>query len=243
MLKKILIADSNEEFRLSLSEELRPEYSVLSCGSGTQALELLRTQHPDFFVMDLMLPGIDGLSLLKTATAEDICPPVLVTTSFTRDHITAALQQFNVVYMMLKPCELFAISARIQELVMEFSPQLFFRPAPHSLVTTALFELSVAPDRIGFDNCRESILILKDNPRALLTKEVYPVLAKKHETSDIAVEKNIRDAISDAWSRRNEAVWRRYFSPAPNGQLAKPSNKVFLSTLAEALFSAQNIAK
>lgn len=234
MLKKILIADPSEEFRLSLCGALCSDFTVLCCGNGQEALELLRTQKPDFLVMDLILPVIDGMGVLKQAKQEEICPPVLVTTGFTRDHIANALQQFNVVYMVLKPCELSAIASRIRELVLEFSPQLFFHPDPHSLVTTALFELGLAPKRAGFRWSRQAILILKDNPGAQLTKEIYPSLAE--DGNGNSVEKNIRDAIADAWNRRNDAVWRRYFPPDPSGEIPRPTNKVFLYTLTEVLF-------
>ena len=239
MLTKILIADPSEEFRFVLSLALGKEYTVLSCATGQQALALLRSEHPDFFVMDMMLPGIDGLSLLGTARAEQVCPPTLVTSRFFQDHIISALQKQNVVYLMSKPCELDAMVGRIQDLVAEFSPRIFFQPAPRSAVTAALFELGIPAKRVGYGNCREAVLLLKENPGALLSKEVYPAIAKVQHSSAGSVEKNIRDAITYAYDRRNNAVWARYFSTAPNGQIPKPTNRVFLSTLAEILFTME----
>lgn len=237
MLTKILIADPSEEFRFVLTHLLEKHYTVLSCGTGLQALELLRSEHPDFFVMDMMLPGIDGLSLLDTARSEGLCPPTLVTSLFFQDHIVNALQRQNVVYLMSKPCDMEALVGRVEDLVAEFSPRLFFHPAPRSVVTAALFELGLPAKRIGYGNCREAILMLKEDPGALLSKEIYPALAKVQQVSSCSIEKNIRDAISYAYQNRNDAVWSRYFPVAPNGQIPKPTNRVFLTTLAERLFS------
>lgn len=237
MLTKILIADPSEEFRFVLTQLLEKHYTVLSCGTGSQALALLREEHPDFFVMDMMLPGIDGLSLLGTARAEGVCPPTLVTSLFFQDHIVNALQRQNVVYLMSKPCDMEALVGRIRDLVEEFSPRLFFRPPPRSVVTAALFELGIPAKRIGYGNCREAILMLKEDPNASLSKEIYPALSKRQGGSTGSIEKNIRDAIHYAYDHRNDAVWARYFPLAPNGQIPKPTNRVFLATVAQRLFA------
>jgi len=237
MLTKILIADPSGEFRFVLTKQLEKQYTVLSCGTGTQALALLEEEKPDFFVMDLMLTSIDGLALLSAARDKGICPPTLVTSLFFHDHIVNALQRENVVYLMRKPCDMEALTGRIHELVAELNPQLFFRPEPRSVVTTALFELGVPASRIGCGNCREAILLLKEDPNASLSKEIYPALAKSQGVSEGSIEKNIRDAINYAYYHRSDSVWARYFPIAPNGQIPKPTNRVFLTTLAQVLFS------
>lgn len=243
MLTKILITDSSDEFRFALEEELRSSFTVRSCQDGLQALELLRSYRPDFLVMDLMIPGIDGLTLLQKAKQEGLCPPVLVTTSFVCGYIVDALQQYNVAYMILKPCELSAITSRISDLAGRIVPPLFFQPSAYSVVTSALMELGIPTKRGGFHFCREAILMLGDNPSLQVTKHIYPELAKAGGCKAEAVEKSIRDVIVSAYEHRNDAAWRRYFSPAPNGQIPRPSNRMFLSVLSEVLFSVHTAAK
>ena len=242
MLTKILIADPSEEFRFVLTRMLGKCYTVLSCGTGPQALELLRTEAPDLMVLDLMLSGFDGLTLLSTARSEGICPPSFVTSAFFFDHIANALQRENVVYLMRKPCDMDVLISRIREVAEELSPQLFFGLEPRGLVMAALFELGIPAKRIGSGNCREAILMLKDDPNALLSKDIYPVLAQAQKVSAGSIEKNIRDTITDAYQHRNDAVWVKYFPLAPNGQIPKPTNRVFLTTLAQVLFHMQRHA-
>ena len=233
---KLLIVDPSEEIRFTLTNLLRQDYTVLSCDSGDRALELLRREKPDLLVMELVLSGIDGLSLLTQARTEGICPPALVVSLFLHDHVIQALQKENVAYLMRKPCDLQALNGRIRELASDLSPRLALRPAPRNVISTALFELWVATSRLGFVNCREAILMLAENPTASLSKDIYPVLAEAQGVSATAIEKNIRDAITDAYNRRSEPVWRRYFPTAPDGRIPKPSNRLFLSTLAQVLF-------
>lgn len=235
-MAKLLLVDPSEEIRFALTNLLRQDHTVLTCDRGDLALELLRQEQPDLLVTDLVLSGIDGLSLLALARQERICPPVLVVSSFLHDHVIRALHRENVVYLMRKPCDLQVLVGRIRELATDLSPRLL-GPDPRSVISTALFELSIATSRLGFANCREAVLMLREDPTASLSKDIYPALAEAQGVSGTSIEKNIRDAITDAYSRRNEAVWRRYFPIAPDGKVPKPSNRQFLSTLAQVLFA------
>ena len=66
--RTVLLADANEEFRTMLREavEKSEEFTVVgSVGDGTAALLLISQRHPELVVMDVMLPGVDGMSLLR----------------------------------------------------------------------------------------------------------------------------------------------------------------------------------
>ena len=233
---KILIADPSEEYRFALTTLLQPDYTLLTCSTGDQALALLRQEQPELMVLDLMLPGMDGLGLLAQARKEGICPPALVSSLFLHDHVVNALQKENVVYLVRKPCNLEALALRIRELTRELSPRLSFYPDARSVVSEALFELGLPASRLGYANCREAVLMLREDPGASLSKEIYPAIARSQGVSSTSVEKNIRDAIADGYSRRNEGVWRRYFPVAPDGRVHKPTNRRFLAGLVQKLF-------
>lgn len=243
MLTNILIVDSNVEFRHELAQQLRQFFTVRTCADGSTALDLLRHGGVDFLITDLMLPGIDGLELLKNAHREGICPPTLVSSVSFPPYAAQALQSYNVVYMILKPCLIDALVQRVRELVDVSSPQILFRSATEATVSAVLRELGMNTSRIGYHNCRDAIVMLAANPRLQMTKEVYPALADPPGGDWRAVEKNIRDAIHDAWLHRSDPVWQRYFPCAPNGDMPRPSNKVFLTTLTEILFARQRAAR
>ena len=61
---KLLIAESNDELRHALSDLLGSRYILKTCNDGAQARDLLLSFRPDLFVLDLMLPVLDGISLL-----------------------------------------------------------------------------------------------------------------------------------------------------------------------------------
>ena len=69
--KKILVVDDDEKtvelVKLYLN---RDGYKVVTAFNGTDALRLARETHPDLIVLDLMLPGINGLDIFRTLRAE-----------------------------------------------------------------------------------------------------------------------------------------------------------------------------
>lgn len=65
-MKTILIVDDEENIRTLYKEELKDEgYHVILASNGYEALEVLNTQKPDAIILDIKMPGMDGVNLLK----------------------------------------------------------------------------------------------------------------------------------------------------------------------------------
>ena len=63
---KILLVDDEEEILRTLSASLEDEgYEVWTSGDGTEAIEMVRTRHPDIIFLDIWIPGMDGIETLK----------------------------------------------------------------------------------------------------------------------------------------------------------------------------------
>lgn len=82
--KKILVVDDDykivELVKLYLN---RDGYTVLTAYDGIEALRLARESHPDLIVLDIMLPGMDGLEICRTLRAESSVPIILLTAKTT----------------------------------------------------------------------------------------------------------------------------------------------------------------
>jgi DNA-binding response OmpR family regulator len=78
--KKILVVDDDvkivELVKLYL---LREGYNILTAYNGVDALKIARDSHPDLIVLDIMLPGIDGLEICKILRSESSVPIILLT--------------------------------------------------------------------------------------------------------------------------------------------------------------------
>jgi len=92
----ILVVDDEEDIRELVQLNLdREGYRVLTCESGEQALAVIRSKTPDLIVLDLMLPGIDGLEVCKRLKADpglQQIPVVMLTAKGEESDIVAGLE-------------------------------------------------------------------------------------------------------------------------------------------------------
>lgn len=63
--KKILIVDDDTFFRVVFKDALQERYLVLETNSGSETLELARSQQPDLVILDIEMPGISGIQVCK----------------------------------------------------------------------------------------------------------------------------------------------------------------------------------
>lgn len=239
-MQKVFIADHCEDFSLVLAGTLRAKYRVETCPDGAKSLTLIRSSRPDVLIMDLMLPNTSGMDILKAVKEERLCSAVIITGRFFSDYMLECLRRYPVDYVTMKPCAIQSITDRVEELCAGMHPNQAQQPDPHCAVSSMLLALNIPTHKKGFRYCRHGILMLAEDPGQQVTKEVYPVIAKQFGTSKTAVEKAIRSAIDSAWESRNDDLWRQYFTPAPNGQIPKPTNTQFLSRLADAVAVGQH---
>jgi two-component system phosphate regulon response regulator PhoB len=89
---KILVVDDEEDIRELVELNLTPEgYEVLACDTGERALEIAQSKLPNLIILDLMLPGIDGLEVCKKLKADSRTKsiPILM--------LTAKAEEFDIV--------------------------------------------------------------------------------------------------------------------------------------------------
>ena len=234
-MRKLLIADAGEEFCMALADMLSSSYTVRVCQDGKQALELLESFCPDVMVLDLTIPGTDGITLLERAAAKEIRPTVLATTRFCNDYVQRSLEVLGVGYLMVKPCDLKAVEARLSDLTRGLPEPVFTRPDPKTVVANVLLSLSIQAKHHGFSYLRDAVVMEMEHPGRMITKEIYPVVGKPYRADARQVERAIRTAVEKAWARRNEQIWKLYFQTEPDGTVSRPSNGALISVLAAKL--------
>lgn len=233
-MQSLLIADGSETFTEKLTELLRGSYHVRVCHDGQTTLAQLRERKPDLMILDLMLPELDGISLLHTAAAEGIVPHVLGLTRFASDYVMESAERLGVSYLMMKPCEPEFVCSRLKDLSRYTRPDPLVQPDIRAMASNALLELRIPTKLRGYICAREAILYLMRSPGMSVTKELYPAVAALCDGTPAQVERAIRGAIQAGWSGNSEH-WQRYFARSADGKIHKPSNAEFLSRIADAL--------
>ena len=238
-MRKILIADASEQWRELLERALGETYHVRTSPDGLRTLEAVEEFEPDVLVMDLMLSGTDGLSILKALDGRTIRPRVIITGRYFSNFITNALERYQVDDLILKPCAVQSITERVAEVLAQVEGEPVRLPDPEDHITGLLVSLSAPTSQQGFRFLRTGILLLMKDPGQQLTKSLYPAIAEVYGTSPENVEKGLRTTVTTAWTRRRDEVWRSYFPLAPSGQIPRPTVGQFLSRLADAAMSTQ----
>lgn len=222
-LRKIVIADPSEEICAALEEALLPGFQVSCCGSGTDALALVRTLQPDLLILELQLPRLDGIAVLRQLASLPHRPQVLVYTMLDNAFVGSALQNLYVAYAMCKPSPARLVAERVREILAP--PAVKF----HSRETAdILCRLSIPDTSQGYRNILVGIPLLALQPDRQLTKDIYLQIAADNHVTPRSVEKSIRDAIRAGWDRGNPGIWQEYFP----GMTCCPSNKQFLFRIA-----------
>lgn len=241
-MRKLLIADKSDEFRMALAELLQRDYHVKLCRDGRETLRMLQSFQPEVLVLDLMMPGMDGITLLQELAKTQLRPVILATTPFANDFVLERVGQLGVGYVMLKPCDAAAVSNRLADLTGKAELFVVTLPDSRTEATNMLRDLNVPTKLKGFSCLREALLLMMEDPDQSVTKELYPAVAEIFGGNGYQVERAIRSAIWAAWERRDDAQWQRYFPPGPDGTVPRPTNAAFISCLADRMLMRRKCA-
>lgn len=84
--KRILVVDDEPDFLEVITVRLEAnDYEVITACDGKEALEKIKTEKPDAVLLDILMPGIDGLEVLKKIRKADSKLPVYMLTAFSTD--------------------------------------------------------------------------------------------------------------------------------------------------------------
>jgi len=230
---KLLIADTVEEFRQAVADQVRGAYRIRICQEGHQTLETLLSFKPDLVVLDMMLPGLDGVSILEAVHNCGLRPTVLTVSKWYSDYMIYNASRYGVRYMMTKPCDIKAVAARLRDLAEQTEPAEIVLPDLRTVVSNILLNLGFSTKLQGYGFLREAILEVAEHPGQYVTKTVYPAVGNACGANKEQVERSIRNAIRKAWDKRDEAMWRLYFQPSSDGTVERPTNSEFITTIAD----------
>lgn len=226
-MQTLLIADSNDAFRRKLAEAFQPYYQTFTCGNGQEALEILCRERCDCLVLDLMLPELDGISMLEMAVMQNVRPMVIAISPLFTQYTFDVAESLGIGYMIRRPCPAQSVVSRMLDLKQRANPIW----ASREQVNRFLIWLGVPSVYNGYLPLVESLSLLAEDPSQSITKMLYPEVAKRIGSGPKAVERNIRSTIEHAWDSRNMDRWQRIFPDLAE----RPSNSLFFSRVLEVL--------
>lgn len=251
---RILIADSNQDFCRLITDTFSRENDlevVGIAGDGIEALSLLTELKPDLLLMDLVLPKLDGLELLRRFPETGASCSIIVLSGFVNSKVIADCSARGADYFMPKPCDMPALLSRIRQLSgsersniptagIDCRQQAIANRQDvdlEAVVTDIIHEIGVPAHIKGYQYLREAIILtIKDMDMInAVTKVLYPEVAKKFNTTPSRVERAIRHAIEVAWDRGDIEVLQKFFGYTVSNIKGKPTNSEFIAMIADCL--------
>ncbi len=244
---RVLMVDDNENLVGMIKEYFISHLSidvVLEAYDGVEAMEVIDKNKDDFdvLILDLIMPNKDGIYVLEEMKKRNINKPIIVSTSYNAADMIRRVSEYNVNYFILKPFELSDLEKRILECVNKGNKEnskvinLLHNNLQIS-VTKLLHELGVPSHIKGYQYIREGIIMLYENPNMIggITKELYPEIASKYDTTVSRVERAIRHAIEVSWNRGDWKLMEEIFGHSVDIDKAKPTNSEFIVTISDKL--------
>lgn len=231
---KLLIADADDVLPQALTRLLQDRYEIRCCQSGKQTLELLHTFRPDLLVLELMLPELDGISILSSAVASGLKLNVLVVSGLCNQYTLEILCRLGIHYAIRKPYDLQAVVNWVIELISHPGsqpPVTDLRPRIPELLHTLQF----SPKHDGYLYLQEAIAQKAQNPGQSITKELYPAVAAVCGCTSVQVERCIRSAITAAWNACSHQLWMETFGQDGSTPPKRPTNSEFIARSVEHL--------
>lgn len=214
------------------------EFEVVGAESdGEKGVALIKLRKPEFIITGIILKSLDGFAVMGKLAEEGIKSKIIVLSSFVRDAIIKRAIDSGATFYIAKPYKEEALKQRLIELIAdgeEVRPTEVKRVLDEK-ISKIIITVGIPPHIKGYQYLREGVKMAVSNPNIInnITKQLYPKIGEKYDTTPSKVERAIRHAIEVAWSRgRIESINALLGIRAYVGN-DKPTNGEFIALIAD----------
>lgn len=251
----VAIADDNERMLELLGNIINNDKELTLVGkanNGEEMYQIIKNQEPDVVLLDLIMPKMDGLSVMERAIEDkDLkkCPNFIIITAIGQERITEDAFKKGASYYIMKPFQNETVLNRIKHIREEvqnykgenkISARYSIDTKEINLenrVTDMIHEIGIPAHIKGYHYLRDAILMAIEDMDVLnaITKILYPTVAKKHHTTSSRVERAIRHAIEVAWGRGKLDTLDELFGYTVSHCKGKPTNSEFIALVSDTI--------
>jgi len=241
---KVLMIDDNVNLVGMVEDYFEDNSKIEIVGKaydGEEGLKIIKegTLKYDLIILDLIMPKKDGMGVLKELKNSNIASNIIVATSYNAPDTIRKVSELGANYYILKPFDLNDLEEKILDTFSEMDKRTInlFSNNLQKSISKLLHELGMPAHIKGYQYIREAISMVYDNPEIVggITKELYPELAIRFDTTVSRVERAIRHAIEVSWNRGDWDLMEDVFGHSVDIDKAKPTNSEFIVTLADKL--------
>ena len=241
---KILMIDDNvnliEMVREYFKDHNKIELTIESHDGEDGLNKILNSAgNYDVILLDLIMPVKDGLYVLEELKKRGIEKNIIVETSYNEPKIIRKVSEYGVNYYVLKPFNLSDLEDKILSVfdTQESKTINLYHSNLQISITKMLHELGMPSHIKGYQYIREGITMIYNDPNIIggITKELYPELASKFDTTVSRVDRARKHAVEVSWNRCNWDYMEELFGHSVDIDKAKPTNSEFIVTVPDKL--------
>jgi two-component system response regulator (stage 0 sporulation protein A) len=242
---KLIITEEAVEFSQE-SLQIFQDFNICTAfcvKDGEELCSRIRSEEPDVVFMDAFMTRLDAIGVMRVIKKEKIKKPLfIVFSSFHSTVLEREIMNSGADYFMLKPYDIEQLCENISVLLKNgndkpLTPLKIDAFGIELKVTQILHEIGVPAHIKGYHYLRDSIMMSVEKPEIInaVTKQLYPSVAKKYQTTSSRVERAIRHAIEVAWDRGDVDVLNSYFGYTIHNDRGKPTNSEFIAMISDKL--------
>ncbi len=243
---KLIITEDAVEFSQENIKILQNfNISAAFCSKdGNELCDRIKHEQPDVVLMDSFMTRLDAIGVMRSIKRQNIKSPLfIVFSSFHSPVLEREIMSSGASYFVLKPYNMTEMCENIINMVRKGRDNVLNNPIMFDTfgielkVTDILHEIGVPAHIKGYHYLRDSIIMAVERPEIInaVTKQLYPSVAKKYETTSSRVERAIRHAIEVAWDRGDIDVLNSYFGYTIHNDRGKPTNSEFIAMISDKL--------
>lgn len=235
---KVLIGDDTAEDGVKIASKLREMglFAYTRRKDGNVILEAVRKNCPDVVVIDLTLPNLDAIALMRKINEHMVRKPAfIIISSIKNNFIERQVIEGGASYFIVRPYEPENLCSVIKSLVRKNDTS---DCTDMEIVVTDIIQHLGVPAHIkGYHYLRTAILEAVENRSVMesVTKQLYPKVAEKYDTTASRVERAIRHAITVAWDRCDIEVLNSFFGCTVDIERGRPTNSEFIALVTDKL--------
>ena len=254
MRKKIAILESNIALGMQLKEALEESGEItvmMLTDDGEDGLKGIFKEEPDLAFVGMFLKSVDGCGVIREMKKKGLKTKIIAT-GVSNDGVVERAILEGADYYIVKPFSIVSALERANEMLIEknadvdgkeFSGVKKKTATTDEKISEIFISIGIPPHIKGYGYLREGIKTTVEKPYIInnVTKELYPTIARKFDTSPSKVERAIRHAIEVAWNRGNVDTISQIFSYTISYNKSKPTNSEFIAMIADKLRLAHRV--
>ncbi len=244
---KLAVIDDNKDYCMLVRDYaiMQDDFEFIGCAhDGFTALDLIRSKKPHIILLDNVMPELDGLGVMTHLLNynEKDRPKVIVITACPTTTFMTNAYNLGVDYTMSRKMDISEMIERCRMVIRNDEEEIEIGNKANAadlepIVTSIIHEVGVPAHIKGYSYLREAIMLVLKDCQLIesITKQLYPTVAKKFNTTSSRVERAIRHAIEVAWDRGDTETLNNLFGFTINQSKGKPTNSEFIAMIADRL--------